>query len=146
MRNYQILPYSRMKTQEPEKYVLEYIFIASPKLLYYYLSTVQGLSEWFAEKVENIDGVFHFYWEETEQKAIIDCKKDNEFIRFKWIEGDFNNYFEFKIDAESVFSENTLVVTDFALPEDLQDSKMVWDAAVKKMLRIIGGKLVIPHA
>jgi len=131
-----------MKTQDLEKYVLEYIFIASPKLLYHYLSTDQGLSEWFAEKVELVDGVFHFTWEETEQKAVIDAKKENEFIRFKWIDDDSNTYFEFKIDSDSVFSENTLIITDFALPEDIKETKMVWDAAIKKMLRIIGGKLI----
>jgi hypothetical protein len=131
-----------MKTQVPEKYVLEYIFIASPKLLYHYLSTAIGLTEWFAEKVEFIDGVFHFYWEETEQKAVIDSKKENDHIRYKWLDDENNTYFEFKIDIDSVFSENTLIVTDFALPEDIKESKMVWDAAIKKMLRIIGGKLI----
>jgi len=133
-----------MKTEEPQKYVLEYIFIASPKLLYHYLSTELGLAEWFAEKVENVDGVLHFFWEDTELKAIVDSKKENEFIRFKWIDESFDTYFEFRIDSDSVYSENTLVVTDFALAEDFQDSKMVWDAAIKKMLRIIGGKLISP--
>jgi len=131
-----------MKTQVPEKYVLEYIFIASPKLLYHYLSTAQGLSEWFAEKVDLKDNVFHFFWEENEQKAIIESKKDNEHIRFKWIDDVNNTFFEFVIDVDSVFSENTLIITDFALPEEIKESKMVWDGAIKKMLRIIGGKLI----
>jgi len=131
-----------MKTPCPIKYELEYIFIASPKLLYTYISTDEGLSEWFADKVIVKDNVFHFYWEGSEEKAIIAEKKDKEFIRFNWMDEDCNKYLEFKIDTSSINSEITLIVTDFAFKEDIKESEMVWDVAIKKMLRIIGGKLV----
>ncbi len=131
-----------MKTHCPIKYVLEYIFIASPKFLYNYLSTEDGLSEWFADKVIVKDNIFHFYWNGSEEKAIISEKKDKEFIRFKWLDKEINNFFEFEIDSSSINSEITLVVTDFALEEDIKESEMVWNAAINKLLRIIGGKLV----
>ena len=72
----------------------------------------------------------------------ISAKKDNEFIRFKWLDEEFNNYFEFKIDTNSVFSEITLFITDFAFAENMKESEMMWNSAINKMLRIIGGKLV----
>jgi hypothetical protein len=131
-----------MKTHCPDKYTLEYIFVASAKLLYHYLSSEQGLSEWFADKVSLKDDVFHFYWGESEQRASISAKKDNEYIRFKWLDEEFNNYFEFKIDTNSVFSEITLFITDFAFAENMKESEMMWNSAINKMLRIIGGKLV----
>jgi hypothetical protein len=131
-----------MKTEYPDKYELEFIFIASPKLLFFYLSTPQGLSEWFAEKVVFKDGVFHFFWEDTELKAVIDSKKENDHIRYKWLNAVYDTYFEFKIDTDSVVSENTLIITDFALKDDLKEDAMVWGAAIRKMLRIIGGKLI----
>ena len=129
-----------MKTHCPNIYTLEYTFIASPKLLYHYLSTELGLSEWFADKVFSTDEVFHFCWGESEQKATISSKKDHDHIRFKWIEEEENNYFEFKIKTDSVLNEITLVITDFAFDEDKEESIMVWNAAIKKLLRIIGGK------
>jgi hypothetical protein len=129
-----------MKTLCPNKYTLEYIFIASPKLLYHYLSTEQGLSEWFAEKVIFKDDVFHFYWGESEQEAIISSKKEHEYIRFKWIDGEENNYFEFKINTDSICNEITLVINDFAFDAEKEESIMVWNSAIKKLLRIIGGK------
>ena len=129
-----------MKTHCPDKYTLEYIFIASPKLLYHYLSTEQGLSEWFANKVILKDNIFHFYWEESEQKAIISSKKENELIRFKWIDNKENIFFEFKINADLVYNEIALIITDFAFEEDKEESIMVWNGAIKKLLRIIGGK------
>lgn len=131
-----------MKTQCPKKYVLEYIFIASPKLLYHYISTAQGLSEWFADKADEKNGIFYFSWNGAEQKAEISSKKENEHIRFKWIDEESNNYFEFKIDTDSIYSEVTLIITDFALEDDIKEASMVWNSAIKKMLRIIGGKLV----
>jgi len=131
-----------MKTHCPTKYVLEYIFIASPRLLYHYMSTAQGLSEWFADKVDEKNGIFYFSWNGSEQKAEISAKKENEYIRFKWIDEESNNYFEFKIDTESIYNEVTLIITDFAFAEDTKESTMVWNSAINKMLRIIGGKLV----
>ena len=129
-----------MKAPLPKIYTLEYVFIASPKLLYHYLSTEQGLSEWFADNVFSTDDIFHFCWEETDQKATIYSKKDRDFIRFKWIEEEENNYFEFKIKTDSVLNELTLIITDFAFDEDKEESIMVWNSAIKKLLRIIGGK------
>jgi len=131
-----------MKKRCPNKYTLEYIFIASPKLLFHYISTDQGLSEWFSDKVILKDNVYHFYWGESEQKAIISSKKENEFIRFKWIDEEENNYFELKIDTDSVNNDIALIITDFAFDEDKEDSIMVWNSAIKKLLRIIGGKLI----
>ena len=63
-----------MKTHCPQKYTRN-IFIASVKLLYHYLSTEQGLSEWFADKVDLKDGIYHFSWGATEQKASLFQKK-----------------------------------------------------------------------
>lgn len=137
-----ILNYYTMETKLMQKYELEYIFIASPKLLYSYISNASGLSEWFAEKVVVNDNIFTFTWEETSQKAVVDGKKDLEFIRFKWVDDEFDNYFEFKIKTDSILSEITFVITDFAFEDDMKEVKMVWNAAITKLLRIIGGKLV----
>jgi uncharacterized protein YndB with AHSA1/START domain len=134
-----------MKTSSPEKYTIEYIFGASPKLLYNYISTAQGLSDWFADNVTLKENAFVFHWEGSEQKALISSKKDNEFVRFKWIDEEFNNYFELKIDSNSVSNEITLIITDFATAEDKKEAIMVWDGAINKLLRIIGGKLVNHH-
>jgi hypothetical protein len=131
-----------MKTPKVKKYTLEYIFVASPKLLYHYISTEPGMSEWFAPKVNYKDNIFHFAWDDTEQKAEIELKKENEFIRYKWLGEDAGNYFEFKINTESISNEITLIVTDFAAEEDMKYSQMAWDSAIKKLLRIIGAKLI----
>jgi RNA polymerase primary sigma factor len=44
------------------QYTVEYPVRCSPAILYEFLSTSSGLQEWFAEKVEDTDGLFSFSW------------------------------------------------------------------------------------
>jgi uncharacterized protein YndB with AHSA1/START domain len=131
-----------MKLPCPKKYVLEYIFVASPKRLFDYLSTEQGLSEWYADKVILKDNIFNFSWEDSEQEATIVGKKENEYIRFKWIDEEAENYFEFRIGSESISNEITLIITDFAFEDDIKYAEMAWNFAIKKLLQRIGAKLI----
>lgn len=131
-----------MKNRCPVKYVLEYVLQASPKVLYNYISTSEGLSEWFSDKVVFKDNIFHFYWGEYEQKARLVLKKEFEFIRLRWIDEEFNNYFEIRIDTESVSSDITLRIIDFSTEEEFEDAKQIWDNAVKKLFRVTGSSLV----
>ncbi len=47
-----------------------------------------GLEEWFADKVNIREGDFIFTWEGSEQRARIVSKKENQMIRYKWIDDD----------------------------------------------------------
>ena len=48
---------------------LEFDFHASPQLLYQYLSTPSGLSEWFADNVNSRGEHFEFIWDDGEAHA-----------------------------------------------------------------------------
>ena len=51
-------------------YTLEYPVRCSPGILYEFLSTPAGLQEWFADKVDERDGIFSFSWNgATDEKA-----------------------------------------------------------------------------
>jgi hypothetical protein len=131
-----------MNTDRPEKYEIEYIFVVSPKLLYSYISNVAGLANWFAEKVEEKDHIITFYWEDSIQQAIITAKDEPDYVRFKWLDDTFDTYFEFRIDTDSIDNAVTLIITDFARPEEQADAKLLWNSSIKKLLRVIGGKLI----
>ena len=51
------------------KFELEFPIQASSQLLYQYISTPSGLSEWFADDVMVKDKIFTFFWEGSEQEA-----------------------------------------------------------------------------
>ena len=57
-------------------YQLEYPLHSSVKILYERLSTISGLSEWFADDVNiNREGIYTFTWEGSSQDAELISKK-----------------------------------------------------------------------
>ena len=51
------------------KFEMEFPIKASQKLLFQYLSTPSGLSEWFADNVNSRGEIFIFIWDGSEEKA-----------------------------------------------------------------------------
>ena len=68
------------------KFELEFPIHASPQLLYQYISTPSGLSEWFADNVNSRGELFTFIWDGSEEQAKLVSKKTNQSVRFKWLE------------------------------------------------------------
>ena len=60
------------------KYTLEYPVRCSPGILYEFLSTSTGLQEWFAEKVEDKDGLFSFAWNGSSEEAEVMESEENK--------------------------------------------------------------------
>ena len=80
------------------KYEIEFPIQASEKLLFQYISSPSGLSEWFADNVNIRGDVFIFIWDGAEESAKLLSKKNNEKVRFKWLEDDqSNSFFEFRM-------------------------------------------------
>ena len=61
---------------------LEIDFQASPQLLFQYLSTPSGLSEWFADNVNSRGEDFTFIWDDSEEYAKLLQKKIYEKVRY----------------------------------------------------------------
>jgi len=61
---------------DKKSYATEYDFHSSPQLLFQYLSTPSGLSEWFADNVNSRGELFIFIWDDSEEKAKLIQKKE----------------------------------------------------------------------
>jgi uncharacterized protein YndB with AHSA1/START domain len=123
-----------------KKITLEYTLNSSPKVIYPRLSTPGGLSEWFADNV-NINGNnYSFFWEKTEQKAEILQKKENKYIRFRWIDSDDpeSHWFEFRISTDELTGDTALIITDFAEDEDKTGTIELWNSQIAKLKHVIG--------
>ena len=68
------------------RYELEFPINSSPQLLYQYISTPSGLSEWFADNVNSRGEYFTFIWDDSEENARLSSKKTGEKIKFRWID------------------------------------------------------------
>ena len=120
---------------------VEYDFQASPQLLYQYLSTPSGLSEWFADNVNSRGEKFHFIWDDTEEQANLISKKSNERIRFQWDNGeeeDGDYYFEFKIEVDEITKDVSLVISDYADEDEMDESVLLWDSLISDLKEVLG--------
>lgn len=119
-------------------YTLEYPVRCSPGILYDFLSTPAGLQEWFADKVDERDGVFSFAWDGTEDFADLLDKEDDKYIRFHWTHSPKDEYFEFCIDKSEVTNQTILIIKDFAEKKEIKDQSQLWEYQVKDLFHRIG--------
>jgi len=122
------------------KFELEIPIQASPSFLYQYVSTPDSLGEWFADNVNSRGKLFTFMWDDSEEVAERISLKQGEFIRFKWEEDeDKNSYFEFRIQVDALTKDVSLIITDFAEDDEIEESKMFWENQVAELKHVIGG-------
>lgn len=124
------------------KYQLEFPIQASPSLLYQYISTPSGLSEWFADNVNSRGKKFTFIWGESEEIAELVTKKGDERIKFRWEDSeDAMAYFEIKIQVDAITKDVSLIITDFADEEDeVEEGKMLWRNMIDDLKSVLGSR------
>jgi uncharacterized protein YndB with AHSA1/START domain len=122
------------------KYELEYTLNCSPRVLFSRLSTPEGLCEWFADEVRTDGDIFTFSWSSSEAKARLIALKENKLVRFEWIDSDepSSNYFEFRLNIEELSGSLALIITDFAEPEEKEDTTFLWDTQITDLRRLLG--------
>jgi uncharacterized protein YndB with AHSA1/START domain len=123
------------------RYELEFPLNSSPQLLYQYISTPSGLSEWFADNVNSRGEFFTFIWDGSEEKARLSSKKSDEKVKFRWIDEDNKDtdfYFELRILEDEITKDVSLMVTDYAVEEDLPEVKLLWESQISDLKHVIG--------
>jgi uncharacterized protein YndB with AHSA1/START domain len=121
-----------------KKLVLEYTLNSSPKVLYPRLSTPGGLAEWFADDVNLHGDTLYFIWEGVEQLAVVIQKKENKFIRYRWIDEPEESFFEFKINIDDITGDVALIITDIINEEDEEGAIDLWDTQVSELKHVLG--------
>ncbi|MBN2262568.1 MAG: SRPBCC domain-containing protein [Prolixibacteraceae bacterium] len=121
---------------DKQKFEMEYVVNCSPKMLYNRLSTASGLAEWFADDVSVNGKKFIFTWDGAGQEAELIFRKENLLVRFEWIED--RSYFEFRITRDELTNDVSLIITDFAEPDEIEETKSVWDIQVASLKKVLG--------
>ena len=119
-------------------FTLEYPVRCSPGILYDFLCTPAGLGEWFADKVDERDGIFSFSWNGTVDKAEILDKEEDKFIRYHWLHFPKDEYFEFCIEKSEVTNQTILIIKDFAEKKEIKDQSQLWEYQVKELFHRLG--------
>ncbi|MFK5957433.1 MAG: START-like domain-containing protein [Lutibacter sp.] len=121
------------------KFEIEFPIHASPHMLYQYFGTPSGLSEWFADNVNSRGELYTFIWDGSEEQARVLQERPDEKIKFKWLEdGDEKIFFEFRIEVDEITKDVSLIVTDFAEEDEIEESKMFWENQIEELKHTIG--------
>jgi uncharacterized protein YndB with AHSA1/START domain len=123
---------------EKTKFELEFVIQSSPQLLFQYLSTPSGLSEWFADNVNSRGERFTFIWDGSEEDARLLKRKTDEFVRFSWETSEDGCYFEMRILVDEITKDVSLFITDFAEEDEVDEAKMLWSNQVSDLKQVLG--------
>ncbi|TPV33182.1 SRPBCC domain-containing protein [Paucihalobacter ruber] len=127
--------------EEKIKFEIEFPIQASPQLLYQYLSTPSGLSEWFSDNVNSRGEIFTFFWDDSEEQAKLLSKKSGERVKFRWLfdeEEGHAYYFEIRIQVDEITKDVSLIVTDYADEDEIDESKMLWTNQISDLKQVLG--------
>lgn len=125
------------------EFVGEYEMRASKKMLYPFISSASGLSQWFADDVNinNEDKVFTFIWDGDENRARMISSRINHHVKFEFIDDeddDDPNTVEFILDINELTNTVFIRVTDYSDME-IEEAQELWDSLIHNLKEIVGG-------
>ena len=127
------------------KFIGEYGFRASKKMLYPYISTASGLSQWFADDVNinNEDKVFTIIWDGEENKAKLVSSRSNHHVKFEFLDtetddDDEPNFVEMRLEVNELTQELFLRVIDYS-DMDAEETQELWEGLIHDLKEIVGG-------
>lgn len=117
---------------------LEYVFKASPDVLYGFFTTPDRLIMWFCEEASIDKETYTFSWQGSEEEAVLIDDIEGERVRFSWTEEDENEFFEFSMTKSPVTGQTILFITDYCDADEVDDQTALWDMQLKDLKRAIG--------
>lgn len=126
---------------EKIKFEIEFPIHSSPQLLYQYISTPSGLSEWFSDNVNSRGELFTFIWDDSEEQAKLLNKKSGERVKFRWLideEEELSTYFEIRIQVDEITKDVSLMIVDFAYEDEVDEAKMLWENQISSLKQVLG--------
>jgi uncharacterized protein YndB with AHSA1/START domain len=120
------------------KFQMEFVIHVSPHMLFQYISSPDGLSEWFADNVNSRGEKFTFIWDGSEEIAHLKKSSTDSFVRFVWEEAEDDTFFEMRIIVDEITKDVSLFITDFSDEDELDESKMLWENQVDSLKHVVG--------
>lgn len=119
---------------------LEFLFKASPTILYKFLSTPSCLVRWFCDKVDIQGDVFTFSWGETDEVAYLVDDFEEELLRFRWDNAPSpTEFLEYKISESPITGETILHITDYCDEDESDEMRQIWENQIRQLQIETGG-------
>lgn len=125
---------------ERVKIDLEFIFRASPTILYKFITTPSCLIRWFCDEVDIQGDTYTFSWSGSEEVAdLIDDVEDDR-VRFQWEDAESDKEFlEFRMRKSPVTNETILEITDYCDSDEVADQEQLWNSQITQLRSATGG-------
>ena len=127
------------------EYQAEFEINASRKMLYPYIYSASGLSQWMADDVTvDEDNIYNFIWDNEDHKSKLVSHRINSYVKFEYLpeteeDKDDPLYFELRIEINELTQTVFLHVTDYTDFEDEEEWYDLWDGMMHSLKEIVGG-------
>ena len=121
------------------KFDLEFIFRASPTILYKFITTPSCLIRWFCDEVDIQGEVYTFAWSGTDEIAEMLDDIEDERVRFHWEDSNDEEYLEFRFTRSPVTGETIFEIADFCDEDEVDDQKQLCESQIKVLRQETGG-------
>lgn len=123
------------------KYKLEFDMKSTPvAILWDYISTENGLKQWFADNVKIKDKEYSFIWKGYSQEAKVVGMRKGLAIKLQWLDSPSRTYFEMRILTSEMTDNTVLQITDFSEDDEMDESQDLWRSQIDTLRRVIGCK------
>ena len=118
---------------------LEFLFRASPSIVYQFLTTPSCLVRWFCDEVDITGRNFTFYWNGAEEIAELKEAIEDQKLRFVWEDADDGEFLEYKMSRSPITDETILEIIDFCDEDEVDDTTNLWESQIAEMKKEMGG-------
>lgn len=116
----------------------------SRNIVWEQIGTAHGMRRWLADQVEENGDIISLTWGElwsehhTLEAKIVERRKHSH-IKLRWVdEDDPDAYWEMRIGSSELTGELCLNVVDYALAEDIDDLRGLWDGNMGRLHQASG--------
>lgn len=122
------------------QYQVEFLFRASTKIVYKFLTTPDCLIRWFCDKADFVDKKYMYSWDGEEEVADLIEDVENEYLKLQWEEAESDKEFlEFYLTKSPVTNETNLLIKDWCDDDEVEDQQKLWLNQLKGMKKAMGG-------
>ena len=118
---------------------LEYIFRASPAIIYTFVTTPECLVRWYCDDVDITGEVYTFIWSNHGEIAYMIDDIEEERVRYKWKNASENEYLEFRIFKADITNETIMEIIDFCDEDEVQETTDLWNTLMVDLKKERGG-------
>lgn len=129
-----------IKIMARESFDMEFIFKASPAIVYRFITDPACVIRWFCDAIDIQGDIYTFYWDGSEEIAELIDDIEEERLRFRWQEADDEDeYFEFRMSKSPMTGETILELTDFGDKDEISEQRDLWTTQIERMRLEAGG-------